>query len=153
MSTISDQIFGLSTTALIAAATEAQAIIRDGKRAQQDLLAYEKGEGPAPDNIARAVANVLLKEQVGFPTDGTFTVTFQDGTVDPVEYPLTFAGFTNAVNFALEHRAQLGFKPGPDGAYATSIARAKEEAAQFEQDIRTAQAAAALGEALSKALN
>lgn len=86
---------------------------------------YEEHDGPAPDILARAIAFILLTDNVGFPSDGVFTITRADGVEDGVAYPITFAGLTNALN-ELQSGDTLGFRAGPDGPYATATAQAKD---------------------------
>lgn len=89
------------------------------------------------DVVAKIIAGIASTEHVGPPTDGTFTLT-KDGVTDPVEYPLTWAGLTNVANEQTVEQ-ELGFKPGPDGAYASIEAEiaAARAAAVFERTFGT----------------
>lgn len=143
MSRLTPLIYGRAVASLVAAISEGRTIAAEVQALDKALADYEKG-GPEPDILAQAAANVLFKDQIGFPTDGTFTVT-RGGIVDPVEYPLTFAGFSNAVNEAGTD-GELGFKPGPNGAYETA---AREALEQFQTLI----ASQRLGEPTSRYAN
>lgn len=129
--------------AVNASIVEAQAIEKEIDILQHEIAAFEDG-GPEPDRLARAVANVLLKEYIGFPTDGTFTIE-RNGQLEDVEYPITYAGLTNVLN-ELVPGDKLGFRPGPNGAYETAARRVKEEIAILA-------ASQALGEPVSQYAN
>ncbi len=93
----------------------------------------------ALDAVAGAIARIVESDHGTIPpTDGTFTLTNADGSVEPVEYPLTWAGLVNVLNEQTPDQ-RLDFKPGPNGAYATLEAQAAalDLANAFEQAFGT----------------
>lgn len=80
------------------------------------------------DGVAGLVAEVINDAQrgeTGPPTDGYFVLNNPDGTTEAVEYPLTWAGLENLLREQTEVQT-LGFKPGPDGGWATYNAKLAE---------------------------
>lgn len=89
------------------------------------------------DVLASIAATALnsVPGGVGAVSDGTFTVSRGgpiDGTLDPVEYPLTWAGYTNALNEAVDGEDTVEFRAGPDGAFATKSANARAQSEAFQ---------------------
>lgn len=122
-----NRLLSLQITSLIGLIQAAQTFEQAAQIVQNEVRDYEYGGSDVPpDSFARAVATILATQSPGLVTDGTFALKNVDGTFDPVEYPLTFAGITNAINEqAGREGVSLEFRPGPNGAWATAEAEAK----------------------------